>query len=417
MPASISVEQFNAERDKLIKLREKNPGKRGYGEDATARKIGALLGFTGNKDGAYGWRLFVHFSCPVDRSWIRQSFVSIYTSPSGLCTAHVDITSHGYLNASENSDDKYHVHSCRFCFPSGGLNVNNYAQDIFTVPVFESPYEALQTMCIKAGTWITAEMSFFEDIVNGKTEYKEIASNLAQKVLSNLQELFKWIWLNDESTSLVHITEDELRHCTAGDFMAKYKAYKDTLIGICPITPSVPDSSLAVTQPAEVVPADNDDNVIDAELYKPGDQTRLAGEEIMPTRESVDGDDALAKARKVHDTLMQKLFELQREVKKIKNDALAPYKEEIDEKNSRVELMTFVSDYWGMATLMEEARVKSEHEAPVFCVYAYVLCGKKDVYTAVGTRQNVCEKAGEVGPEFVYTIAEFRGGRDVSDEE
>lgn len=195
------------------------------------------------------------------------------------------------------------------------------------------------------------------------------------------------------------------------------------LLGFDGSTQAAAETSIVPQKPAPIAAALTEENgagedkdVIDAALVPVG-QTRLAGEDVMPTHEVVDKDGALSKARKAYDNLILKVSDLERETKKIKNDALAPYKDEIDEKNSMVALMTFAADYWNVAALMEEARVKSAHEDPVFCVYAWVTCGKKDVFTAVGTRQDVADKASEVGSQFVFTIAEFEHGEDCGGEE
>lgn len=420
-----TVREFEDKRSALILEHTQNKGKRGFSYDATMFKIGELLGFDGNAPEGNGWKLIFGENCPEDKPHIRNSSIHIYSSPSGLCTGCIALVACTQaVMTGTDEDGSFMFNNPKFSW--NDFNANNFKQDIYRIPVFANPLTVLQTICKKAEPWLLEEAKFFTRVVNGQDKYEKLPQELAQQILTNILSLETWICAsgdcrknwdeNDLNEALENYAEEQERFYAEHGGSAAPAKFPDAsqMVGRMAIVPQ-PQAPIAAAQTEENGDGEDKD-VIDTALVPVG-QTRLAGEDVMPTREVVDKDGALSKARKAYDNLILKVSDLERETKKIKNDALAPYKDEIDEKNSMVALMTFAADYWNVAALMEEARVKSAHEDPVFCVYAWVTCGKKDVFTAVGTRQDVADKASEVGSQFVFTIAEFEHGEDRGGEE
>lgn len=405
----ISVGEFEEKRAGLIKLHQDNQGKRGYGFDATARKIGALLGFTeeAGRYETFGWKRLICFECPIDKPWVRQSTVTLYSSPSGLCTAALHIIAGA--DADVRTDEEPHgFRECRVLLPNHGFCSQNYAADVFRVQVWPSPWHALSDLCLEAGKWLGDELAFYGGVIQGKQTYKYLSPESATKIKNNMLVLYNWIYMKsgaeDGQKPLFDLSAEELDRLIREE-QAGGKLDVPEIAGLCAA------GSEIVSVSSGIVP---DENVIDAELRTQGEQARLAGEDVMPTMDSIDQDGKVSSVRDKRDSFYANLAVMREELKGIKKDALAPFKEAIEEKNSKIELLEAVATFYDVQSAIEEARLKSMKEDPIFCVCAFTTIGTKGVGVKVGTKQDITDFIFEGGEKLLETIAEFKHGRDLS---
>ena len=92
---SITAAEFYDQRAELIRLHKENAGKRGFGREATERKIAELLGFDENGFGYWeidktylsptgGDGAMPLFPCPIKKPYARTSYLHVRRCPVGL---------------------------------------------------------------------------------------------------------------------------------------------------------------------------------------------------------------------------------------------------------------------------------------------------------------------------------------------
>ena len=145
------------------------------------------------------------------------------------------------------------------------------------------------------------------------------------------------------------------------------------------------------------------------------EEARLADEEILPTGDMTQYDH-LNKIRLMSTDAEFKAEFLKGEIKAIKEDALNPFKNQLDLKKSSIELWTAVALFFQISAAIEEAKIKSEMEDPAFYVYAYVIAGDKDIRVKVGTGQDMLDaRLMILAPVEMQVIAGFLKGEEVEE--
>lgn len=445
MTMGITAAEFYDRRAELIKLHKENAGKRGFGREATERKIAALLGFDAN-GGGY-WERGKYFSCPIDKPFARTSFIQVKRCPSGLFSPVLEIK----YGKSWHEEFSYAIEP-RLSWPP--IQAGNVLSTAFDVYVYDSFQEAAFTAVEEGAFWLREENANLRALINGidKGEGLPEGSCVTREQLlrsfetSTLMET----WLHDLTPEILRID-------------AEYKKSSSMLAEAAPqileryVCPQVPDSHVAEVEdidgarkffgcgdcyivpcqgPALItdlpVPATESAIVITESCEEDTEsgetvlatfadftgQQRLAGEDVLPTDEPVKQDKDRSEAKDKFSRIQAKILAEKRAIKEIKEEALAPHKDEISEKESAIELMTFVMSLYEVEAAAAEARVKSKHEDPTYCVYAYTITGIKGVSIAVGTKQDIRDldyKHQKVVHSEV--LAEFREGKEIKEKE
>lgn len=355
---SMTAEEFYTQREILKQQQKVNQGKRGFGLAAMQEKMSELLGFTKDNNNGY-WALPKHMhSCPIDKPYVRQSYVFAAQCPAGLWSPVIDIK-YGHTWDPDKSFD-FTLES-RFSWPP--IPARNVLSTIWDVVVFDSEEEAFSAAINKAEAWLQKEDKKMTMLMN-QFAFKELPERCPLDIyaitgaIESIAEIIEWL------------------------------------------------DAVEVVMSGEPLPQDE------------SGQLRLAGEDLMPTEEGVLAEDKshMAVAEKYRSSISH-LLSAQMELKEIKDEALAPHKEEIDAKKASIELWTFIANYYQIVSAMEEARIKSKKEDPAFCVYAYTISGVKGVRVEVGTKQDIRDKEFEISAAHTLeTIAEFLHGEIVSDE-
>lgn len=355
---SITAEEFYTQREFLIQEQQDNQGKRGYGVAATEKKIAEVLGFTDDNNTGYWGFPESYFECPIDKPYVRQSFIQAAICPAGLWSPTIDIK---YGKTWEPGKKFNFSTDSRFSYPR--TSAKNILSTAYDVVVFDSEEEAYSAAINQAEAWLEDE----------------------GRKMTELMEQFAYGELSEECPLDIYAITDAI--CAIDELV-------EWLDGI------------AATVGNKKLPQD------------PDGQLRLAGEDLMPTEEGVLAEDKshMAVAEKYRSSISH-LLSAQMELKEIKDEALAPHKEEIDAKKASIELWTFIANYYQIVSAMEEARIKSKKEDPAFCVYAYTISGVKGVRVEVGTKQDIRDKEFEISASHTLEIiAEFLHGEIVSDE-
>ena len=187
---AITALEFDERRAELIRLHEENPGKRGYGETTTKLAIGELLGFKQLYD---RWKLATQHDCPIDRSYIRQSYLRTFTSPGGQYAAELNLN---YGNTWKlNSPDPWTA-SGRLLWPD--QTPGTVQSCIMGVLVFDSAKVAQQTAIFTGLSWVNEEMVYVREVVKaGETQQLPgdcpITKQDADVLYTNLEGLEAWL--------------------------------------------------------------------------------------------------------------------------------------------------------------------------------------------------------------------------------
>ena len=355
----MTAEEFYVKREELIQEQKDNQGKRGYGLTAVQKRIAELLGFTDDNNNGY-WELpeTMH-KCPIDKPYVRQSFIYATECPAGLWSPAIEIKYGKTWNAESAYD---WAADSRFTWPPTiARNILTTSENLI---VFDSEEEAYSAAINKAEAWLaeedkkmTALMEQFA--VNELPESCPLDIYAITNSIEAIAELVKWLDGVEEEIVSKSLPQDE------------------------------------------------------------DGQLKLAGEDLMPTEDGIlSKDKSHATIAQRYQDYMFRLMDEQRELKEIKDEALAPHKEEIDAKKASIELWTFITNYYQVVTAMEEARVKSENADLTFCAYAYTIAGIKGVYVEVGTKQDMRDReCGIASDHTLEVIAEYLHGELVSNEE
>ena len=171
----------------------------------------------------------------------------------------------------------------------------------------------------------------------------------------------------------------------------------------------VPASSAAVIFGGEV----REDDVIETEFAQ--GQQPLGGEDVFPPsyEEVVGSAPNVTEAQRRLLFVREQMQAADRAIKDIKKDAVAPFQGEITENQRRKDMLAIAFDFYVVQSAIEEARVKSLHEDPIFCAYI-AATEKKFLKVKVGTRQDVREAAVKYDEANVYVFGEFQEGQDVN---
>lgn len=152
------------------------------------------------------------------------------------------------------------------------------------------------------------------------------------------------------------------------------------------------------------------DNFVDVEFST---QMDLDEEIFPPTYEEIIKDHPMAEHMKNKLLFVREQMQASdKAIKDIKRDAVAPFQGAITENQQRKEMMTLAFYFYLVQNAIEEARIKSLHEDPIFDVYI-TAANKKFLKVSVGTRQDVREMCAEQGESNVYVFAEYQGGEDI----
>lgn len=457
MTMGITAAEFYDRRAELIKLHEENAGKRGYGREATARKIAALLGFDENSfdywaidktylsptsdDGAMPL-----FPCSIKKPYARTSYLHVRRCPAGLFSPIL------YLKYGK-SWRKESPYMTEYSLAWPPVWANNVLRTAFDVYVYDSFQEAAFTAVEEGAFWLREENANIRALIDGidKGEGPPEGSCVTRKQLLRSFETSALMetWLHDLTPEILRIDAEykEAGQASAepapqileryvcpqvpGSHVAEVEdidgARKYFGCGDCEIIPchgpvpatnlpvSITESPVVITEPE---PEDTESGETTLAVFvEPDGQQRLAGEDILPTDEPVKQDKDRSEARDKFSRLQAKILAEKRAIKEIKEEALAPHKDEISEKESAIELMTFVMSLYEVEAAMAEAKVKSMHEDPTYCVYAYTITGVKGVSVAVGTKQDVRDLDYK-HEKAVHTeiLAEFRNGEEADGE-
>lgn len=440
MTMGITAAEFYDRRAELIKLHKENAGKRGFGREATERKIAALLGFDENY-----WERGRHFPCPIDKPFARTSYIQIKRCPSGLFSPVLEIK----YGKSWHEEFSYAIEP-RLSWPP--IQAGNVLSTAFDVYVYDSFQEAAFTAVEEGAFWLREENANLRALINGidKGEGLPEGSCVTREQLLRSFETSALMetWLHDLTPEILRIDGEYRATSTAvvsapqaleryvcpqvpGSHVAEVEdidgARKFFGCGNCEIVPCggpalitdlpVPttESAIVMTEPG---PEDTESGETTLAVFvEPDGQQRLAGEDVLPTDEPVKRDKDLNEVKDKFARIQAKILDEKRAIKEIKEEALAPHKDEISEKESAIELMTFVMSLYEVEAAAAEARIKSKHEDPTYCVYAYTITGIKGVSIAVGTKQDIRDldfKHQKVVHSEV--LAEFRNGEEVDAE-
>ncbi|MDO4561389.1 MAG: hypothetical protein Q4C86_10615 [bacterium] len=156
-----------------------------------------------------------------------------------------------------------------------------------------------------------------------------------------------------------------------------------------------------------------DEDVIEAEFLE--GQQPLGGDDVFPpSYDEVAGNSPdVTEAQRKLLFVREQMQAADRAIKDIKKDAVAPFQGEITENQRRKDMLAIAFDFYVVQSALEEARVKSMHEDPIFCAYI-TATEKKFLKVKVGTRQDVREAAVKYGDANVYVFGEYQTGRDVN---
>lgn len=441
---SITAAEFYERRAELIRLHEENAGKRGFGREVTAQKIAALLGFDADSCGY--WERGRYFPCPIDRPFARTSYIKIKRCPSGLFSPVLEIK----YGRSWRKESPY-VTEPRLSWPP--TQANNVLSTAFDVYVYDTFQEAIFMAVEEGAFWLrdeSANLRALIDRINKGEGLPDGCSIIPEQLLqsfetNNLMET----WLHDLTPEILRIDAEykatSLAVTPASQILERYVcpqvpnshvaevedingARKYFGCGDCEIVScqgpvlitdspvSVTESAIVITEPA---PEDVETGETTLAVFVEADgQQRLAGEDVLPTAEPVKKDPNLNEAKDKFSRIQAKILAEKRAIKEIKEEALAPHKDEISEKESAIELMTFVMSLYEVEAAAAEAQIKSKHEDPTYCVYAYTIAGIKGVSIAVGTKQDIRDldfKHQKVVHSEV--LAEFREGKEIKEEE
>ncbi|MCC8056406.1 hypothetical protein [Cloacibacillus sp.] len=454
---TITASEFNKRRAELIQLHEENSGKRGFGREATARKIAALLGYTEeNCSGYWGDRKTYFgldkdspapmFPCPVNKPYVRQSFLHVKSCPAGLWSPMLN------LQIGNSWDGKSTYDFCpRFTFPD--VWADNVLATAFDVMVYDTKKEALKAAQHEGWLWLDREVSNLDMLLRNPNDACPVSADKLRKTFESALKMLTWLGEYElgaqidreceETVSLAAVrTESGLAvpesaiepvqdggsrilyefRCSKGPYSVSADAltFGDAKASFgCESCNFFPCSG--PTWVCRTVGC-SEDEATDVEFSKgekntSSGQQRLAGEDVMPTAEPVKGDPELTKVKDKYDEIRLKIQTEKQAIKEIKEEALAPHKSEISEKESTIELMSFVMTLFEVQTAKAEAKIKSKHEDPTFCVYAYTLTGFKGVRVQVGTKQDIRDLEYQHDGVHSYVLAEFLNGEEVTDRE
>ncbi|WP_278549909.1 hypothetical protein [Cloacibacillus evryensis] len=156
-----------------------------------------------------------------------------------------------------------------------------------------------------------------------------------------------------------------------------------------------------------------DDDVIDTEFSE--GQQPLGGDDVFPPsyEEVMSASPSVTEAQRKLLFVREQMQAADRAIKDIKKDAVAPFQGEITENQRRKDMLAIAFDFYVVQSALEEARVKSLHEDPIFCAYI-AATEKKFLKVKVGTRQDMREAAAKYGDANVYVFGEYQEGRDVN---
>lgn len=372
-----SSSEFHRRRGELTREMEENKGKRGYGEVATANKIGALLGLSNNPNESQ-WTLHSWHKCNVDRSYIRQSEIKIYTCPAGLYTSCIELRA-GHTWQSGRPYNMPATIRWPEAYPG-----SHFHNSIFDVKVYDTEYEATLAAIIRGEKAVAdwrKELDHIEAVVFDEDQECPLSTRQWEQTSLNVDSLSDWLKYVEAKT------RDENETSEIEDEHGENEN----------------ETAIAVPEPADVVPVE----VIEAE-FSTG-QATLGGDDVFPrykTGTEVSEIDAqLAK-------LQEAIYTAQGEIKEIKDAALAGVEGELQAKKRSIAMMSFACTYYQVERALAEAKAKSKLEALIIC--AYVVAGAKSLMTKVGTRQDVSEDEVEYGIECIHVFGEFRDGWDLS---
>lgn len=442
---SITAAEFYDRRAELIRLHKENAGKRGFGREATERKIAALLGFDENSFDY--WERGRHFPCPIDKPFARTSYIQIKRCPSGLFSPVLEI------KYGKSWQDKFpFVLEPRLSWPP--TQAGNVLSTAFDVYVYDTFQEAAFTAVEEGAFWLREELANLRaliDRINKGEGLPDGCSLVREQLLRSFEtSALMETWLHDLTPEILRIDAEYKKSSSVlaepapqileryvcpqvpGSHVAEVEdidgARKFFGCGNCEILPcsgpalitdlpvSITESPVVITEPC---PEDVEIGETTLAVFVEQDgQQRLAGEDVLPTDEPVKRDPDRSEAKDKFSRIQAKILAEKRAIKEIKEEALAPHKDEISEKESAIELMTFVMSLYEVEAAAAEARVKSKHEDPTYCVYAYTITGIKGVSIAVGTKQDIRDldyKHQKVVHSEV--LAEFREGKEIKEEE
>ena len=453
---SITAAEFYDQRAELIRLHKENAGKRGFGREATERKIAELLGFDENGFGYWeidktylsptgGDGAMPLFPCPIKKPYARTSYLHVRRCPVGLFSPVL------YLKYGKSwRKETPYITEYSLAWPP--VWANNVLRTAFDVYVYDTFQEAAFTAVEEGAFWLREELANLRALIDGidKGEGPPSESSVTREQLLRSFETNKLMetWLHELTPEILRI-DGEYRATSTdvapalqaleryvcpqvpGSHVAEVEdidgARKFFGCGDCYIVPCqgpalitdlpVPatESAIVITEPG---PEDTESGETTLAVFvEPDGQQRLAGEDVLPTDEPVKRDKDLNEVKDKFSRIQAKILAEKRAIKEIKEEALAPHKDEISEKESAIELMTFVMSLYEVEAAAAEARIKSEHEDPTYCVYAYTITGIKGVSIAVGTKQDIRDldfKHQKVVHSEV--LAEFRNGEEVDAE-
>lgn len=367
-------------RGELMREMEENKGKRGYGEDATKNKIGALLGLS-RETGNERWEVHTSHGCNVDRSYVRQCEIVVYICPAGLYTSHVDL----HVGNIWSSGRQW-IERASYFWPNAHPG-SIFTNSIFGVKVYDTEVEAVMSAVVRGkGTAMNWRrlLDDIEAVVFDEDHECPLSTRQWEQTSLNVDSLSDWLDYVEAKT------------CEASEGLALITDLDEAM--------SIKDeTAIAVPEPADVVPVE----VIEAE-FSTG-QATLGGDDVFPrykTGTEVSEIDAqLAR-------LQEAIYTAQGEIKEIKDAALAGVEGELQAKKRSIAMMSFACTYYQVERALAEAKAKSKLEALTIC--AYVVAGAKSLMTKVGTRQDVHEDELEYGIECTHVFGEFRDGWDLS---
>lgn len=454
---SITAAEFYDRRAELIKLHKENAGKRGFGREATERKIAKLLGFDENSfdywdiektylsptggDGAMPL-----FPCPIKKPYARTSYLHIRRCPAGLFSPVL------YLKYGKSwRKETPYITEYSLAWPP--VWANNVLRTAFDVYVYDTFQEAAFTAVEEGAFWLREELANLRALIDGidKGEGPPSESSVTREQLLRSFETNKLMeaWLHDLTPEILRIDGEYVATSTAvvpapqaleryvcpqvpGSHVAEVEDIDDARkffsCGDCYTVPCqgpalITDLPVPTTESAIVITESCEEDTESGEtvLATFADftgQQRLAGEDVLPTDEPVKRDKDLNEVKDKFARIQAKILDEKRAIKEIKEEALAPHKDETSEKESAIELMTFVMSLYEVEAAAAEARIKSKHEDPTYCVYAYTITGIKGVSIAVGTKQDIRD-LGFKHQKVVHSevLAEFREGKEIKEEE
>lgn len=456
MTMGITAAEFYDRRAELIKLHKENAGKRGFGREATEREIAALLGFDENSfsywemdktylsptscDGAMPL-----FPCPIKKPYARTSYLHVRRCPAGLFSPIL------YLKYGK-SWRKESPYMTEYSLAWPPIWANNVLRTAFDVYVYDSFQDAAFAAIDEAGSWFGDEKANLWILIDGINKGRGLPNGCGctpEQLTRSWETVIEiQTWLHDLTPEILRIDAEYKASSLAAvesapQILERYVcpqvpnshvaevedvdgARKFFGCGNCEILPCsgpalITDLPVSITESPVVItePCPEDAEIGETTLavfVEQNGQQRLAGEDVLPTDEPVKQDKDRSEAKDKFSRIQAKILAEKRAIKEIKEEALAPHKDEISEKESAIELMTFVMSLYEVEAAAAEARVKSKHEDPTYCVYAYTITGIKGVSIAVGTKQDIRDldyKHQKVVHSEV--LAEFREGKEVKE--